>query len=233
MVRRGVLRSVDPMVQQSSPADLWLPAEMGGCKGWGMVMGRGLDTTRGHQLAPLAKIPKNRPDRYMLASLFVSIVIDHGLNLSSTVIRCKMATNASYMSSFLPKLHLIAIQLPTLSVAESRFAQLLLGAITTLVLFLYFFHISTWKTFETQRLDRKYDRVPPLLPYTIPFVGSAIGFALNPAKCLAKASSVKTSLPQHSIDQSLAESTLQKISWTTSCLGSQNTQSYIILFAWI
>ena len=44
---------------------------MGRYKGWGMVMGRGLDTTRGHQLAPLARNLKNRPDRYMLASLFV------------------------------------------------------------------------------------------------------------------------------------------------------------------
>ena len=144
-----------------------------------------------------------------------------------------MAINASYMSSFFSKLHLIAIQLPTLSLTESRFAQLLLGVITTLVLFLNFIRYLTLKTYETQRLDRRHDRVPPLLPYTIPFVGSAIGFALNPAKCLAKASSVKKSHPQHSIDQRLTKSTLQKISWTTSCLGSQNTQSYIILFAWI
>jgi hypothetical protein len=43
-------------------------------------------------------------------------------------------------------------------------------------------YIATWAAFVVQRSSKDAVKTPPTVPYTIPVVGSAIGFGLNPSK---------------------------------------------------
>lgn len=46
-------------------------------------------------------------------------------------------------------------------------------------------YIVTWLSFVYQRRSQEPVKVPPTVPYMIPFIGVAISFALNPARLLS------------------------------------------------
>lgn len=48
-------------------------------------------------------------------------------------------------------------------------------------------YLVTWGMFVLRQVDQKSGGIPPIVPYTLPFLGSAISFARNPAKCVSGA----------------------------------------------
>ena len=59
-------------------------------------------------------------------------------------------------------------------------------AITTSLILLWTY-FSTWASYANRAVMKKPLQMPPIIPYTLPFIGSALHFALNPAACLASA----------------------------------------------
>lgn len=51
-------------------------------------------------------------------------------------------------------------------------------------------YASTWISFIVQQQSRDAVKVPPILPYIVPFVGNAFSFAFDPVKFLSNVTSV-------------------------------------------
>lgn len=51
-------------------------------------------------------------------------------------------------------------------------------------------YVVTWLSFVSRRRSQEPVKIPPTVPYMIPFMGSAISFALNPARCISESRSV-------------------------------------------
>jgi hypothetical protein len=58
------------------------------------------------------------------------------------------------------------------------------AAVTLLILAFPFIFTygSTWLCFEIRHLSKKLTKIPPHIPYMIPFLGSALDFGLSPRK---------------------------------------------------
>lgn len=69
---------------------------------------------------------------------------------------------------------------------KSRMSQV--GLLCGLVLTATFASVYavTWLSFVSRRRSQESVKIPPTVPYMIPFIGSGISFALNPARCLSK-----------------------------------------------
>jgi hypothetical protein len=77
---------------------------------------------------------------------------------------------------------------------DSHPAHIFLGILGLLALTPLVVYTTTWTSFTLHRLSRKDGRSPPIVPYTLPFIGSALSFVLNPARCLSAAALVWISL---------------------------------------
>lgn len=64
-----------------------------------------------------------------------------------------------------------------------------LGTVMSIVLgvLLSVTYISTWRSFISQILSEESNKLPPVIPYMLPYIGSAISFVENPAKFFRKA----------------------------------------------
>lgn len=51
-------------------------------------------------------------------------------------------------------------------------------------------YVITWISFLSRRASKESVKIPPTMPYMIPFIGSGISFALNPGRCLSESRSV-------------------------------------------
>lgn len=67
-------------------------------------------------------------------------------------------------------------------IPESQISQVALSFSAFLTAIFVFVYTTTWLSFVAQRRSQEHVKLPPTVPYMIPFVGSAIGFALNPAR---------------------------------------------------
>lgn len=83
-----------------------------------------------------------------------------------------------------------------LLIPESRISQAALSISVLLTAIFVSVYITTWLSFVSQQQSQEPVKVPPTLPYMAPFVGSAISFALNPAKHL----STSRSVPSDTVD---------------------------------
>ena len=52
-------------------------------------------------------------------------------------------------------------------------------------------YLITWIRFIYQRCLSDTVTIPPIIPYMVPFLGNAIGFALDPRKCITANGSVR------------------------------------------
>lgn len=77
---------------------------------------------------------------------------------------------------------------------DSHAAHVCSGIIMLLALVPLVVYTTTWTSFTLHRLSRKYGQTPPIVPYTLPFIGSALSFVLNLARCLSAAALVWVSL---------------------------------------
>lgn len=73
-------------------------------------------------------------------------------------------------------------------IPESQTSQVALSFSAFLAaIFVFVVYIATWLSFVAQQRSQELVKVPSTVPYMIPFVGSAIGFALNPARHIISA----------------------------------------------
>ena len=98
-----------------------------------------------------------------------------------------------YSSSFSSLIH----QLSTPSIAKLiRSDAFEIGSRKVLTAFLFlafpftFQYLATWLFFQIAHWRSKVAKVPPNVPYTIPFLGSALGFGLNPGRFVTSSASV-------------------------------------------
>lgn len=68
----------------------------------------------------------------------------------------------------------------------NEYLRVPMGLAVFLVGFCVSFYISTWASFIVRRQSRGGAKVPPMVPYGLPFIGHAVSFALNPVKFLTK-----------------------------------------------
>ena len=80
------------------------------------------------------------------------------------------------------------------SLSHSPAIRVLLIVIIFLTTTLLFVYTTTWLSFVSQRRSRASVKVPPTVPYMIPFLGSALSFGINHSKCVSK-SRLVLSLP--------------------------------------
>lgn len=134
----------------------------------------------------------------LLLSSIISAVMDFEAFNNSTLLAGKSGnTTFPQVQLSLPRLesmtkHLLPSDLLHLS-PDSRFLQFVLWCIVFLLSNLVFVYIATWISFTRQRLSRGVGKVPPMLPYMIPFFGNAISLAFDPAETLARIRSVHPS----------------------------------------
>ena len=83
------------------------------------------------------------------------------------------------------------------SIPESRVSQAILISCATIISMLLSVYITTGLLFVFQRRSQSPVKVPPTVPYVIPFIGSAISFALNPKRCISASRSVSVCTHQH------------------------------------
>lgn len=100
-----------------------------------------------------------------------------------------MELNTSNISDFFRSLPVCSysrqIQLPSTTsffVPESRIFQAALSFSVLLCATFISVYIVTWLSFVSQRRSQEPVKVPPTVPYMIPFIGAAISLALGPAK---------------------------------------------------
>ena len=62
--------------------------------------------------------------------------------------------------------------------------------IICLILPFILFYLARWAIYLAQLSSREASRVPPTVPYMVPFLGAVFSFVLNPAKCLEATVSV-------------------------------------------
>ena len=74
----------------------------------------------------------------------------------------------------------------------SRAFQLILSFSVISLTVISSVYFATWLLFVCQRRSQAPVKVPPTLPYAIPFIGSAISFALNPHRCITQSRSVSS-----------------------------------------
>ncbi|MCJ1270046.1 hypothetical protein MMC22_009940 [Lobaria immixta] len=86
-------------------------------------------------------------------------------------------------NTFLAQPNLFSSQLSFFTL-ESRILQAALPCGAFLAITFLSVYIATWLSFMYRRQSQDPVKVPPTVPYMIPFVGSAISLALNPARCL-------------------------------------------------
>ena len=83
----------------------------------------------------------------------------------------------------------LQVQLPPVLKAflpHSPVIQILLIVIILLSATLVFVYTTTWLLFVSQRGSRASVKVPPTIPYLIPFLGSALSFGINHSKCVSR-----------------------------------------------
>ena len=83
-------------------------------------------------------------------------------------------------------------QIPSLiyPVLEANRSHEAVICIICLTLPFILFYIARWTIYLVQISSREASRVPPTVPYMVPFLGAVFSFVLSPAKCLEAAVSV-------------------------------------------
>lgn len=70
---------------------------------------------------------------------------------------------------------------------QSQSVHVAISTILCLLFLCTLVYIVSWLRFSIHRSSRQPGRVPPTIPYMIPFAGSAFSFVLNPSKCVEAA----------------------------------------------
>ena len=113
------------------------------------------------------------------------------LNSSTSLVRGSDNINLLHVQFSLPRFESITEYLYPSNLQhiplDTQFIQSLLWCIVFLTSNLIFVYISTWISFTLQRLSQDKVKVPPTMPYMVPYVGNALSFAFDPATALARA----------------------------------------------
>ncbi|MCJ1245233.1 hypothetical protein MMC30_002436 [Trapelia coarctata] len=66
-------------------------------------------------------------------------------------------------------------------------AQIAVALPVSILLVIISVYVSTWLSYLARRSSKDAVKEPPVIPYMLPFVGSALSFGLSPSKCVAAA----------------------------------------------
>lgn len=114
--------------------------------------------------------------------------------LSNMIDSSTMTLKPMLLIPFSSRLEESTMNIRILSLLEPTYSYLTWGIIFVIALFPFLSYLVTWRSFTLQRLGKEHTMVPPIVPYALPLIGSAVSFVLNPAKCISETTLVLTYL---------------------------------------
>lgn len=106
------------------------------------------------------------------------------------------------------------------------FAMLIFS--TILIIILLSVYIATWLLFKFHWRLQGPVKVPPTVPYMIPFIGSAISFAIDPRKFISASRYVSSLYASMILLVSADLCALQATKWTAGCSRHQDIEHDLV-----